>query len=249
MDRPEVKSRAFVSYVVVAVCLIGLMLFTNYMNNTANENAAAEDPAAATEQNPAAQSEVTEPTLDVNGCTYSGYHYRVVSDIDELSALGLPGKVEEGMIGGEFGAADNRVTLYAYPALACRAYLIAGRDELYSFAVLDSFTEDKAGNAGDIAPMYGIYSAADAAKAVIISSDGEERTLSGADIESLLAALTACANAGDYGAMTGGTVLSITSAKGAVMTMEYYEERGVISVLGEYFTASDEVKNMMADNN
>lgn len=73
----------------------------------------------------------------------------MITDETELASLGLPNVITDDMMGAVFATADDQVTLYAYPAYGCRAILIAGKDDAYSFCVLDGFTDNTVGaNAG-----------------------------------------------------------------------------------------------------
>lgn len=249
MDRPEVKHRVAVSYIVAMVCLIAIVIVSQLLvNNRAKQTAdpvdgtsdAVDIPNDETEDLPVDDSSYA--ALESEFCTYNEYRYRVITDTEELATLGLPSSVTKEVLGGNFATADNRVALYAYPAYGCRAVLIANSGEAYSFCVLDGFTDSsKVQTLDAIPPMYGMNAASDVAESALIHSDGTRTTIDAENLEQFYNFLSGCSNAGEKAPVTDPVVVALTSRTGVVLELNYYSDISLISVLGEYYTVTDDL--------
>lgn len=255
MDRPEVKHRVAISYIVAMVCLIAIVVVSQLLMS--NRAKPADDPADGTSDTADVPNEPVEdvPPIDdgsyaameAEACTYNEYRYRIVTDAEELAALGLPAAVTKDILGGNFATADNRVALYAYPAYGCRAILIANSGENYSFCVLDGFTDStKVQTLDVIPPIYGMNAAADVTAAEFVSPDGTRSAIDSGKLEQFYALLPDCTNAGEKAPVTDPATIALTSRTGVVLELSYYEDVSLISVLGQYYAVTDELKTLIA---
>ena len=256
MDRPEVKRRVAISYIVTAVCLIAILLFTQFFTmNRSTDNAEETDDTVSDTSDEEVSSETNEDaeetpdsyeTLETATCTYDGYCYRMITDADELSAWGLPETITDDIVGGTFATADDQTVLYAYPAYGCRAVLIAGKDNARSFCVLDGFTDDtKASTLDAILPMYGIHAVSNILSAQIVTVAGTEIPLDSEEITQLCEFFSACSNAGDKAAVTDAVAITFTTQSGMRFSFSYYEDLELISVFNEYYQVTDDLKDWL----
>lgn len=261
MDRPEVKHRVAVSYIVAMVCLIAIVIISQILVNNraqqqeedpAAENTSSSTDAPTTESGTDEEEPVTNdgsyPAMNAEFCTYDMYQYRIVTDAEELASFGLPSSVTEEMLGGSFATANDRITLYAYPAYGCRAILIANKGDNYSFCVLDSFTDStKVQTLNVIPPMFGMNAASDVVSSEVIRADGTQVTLTEEDVEQFYSLLSDCTNAGEKAAVADGVTIALTSRTGVVLPLNYHEDISLISILGEYYTVTEELQTFLAD--
>lgn len=258
MDRPEVKHRVAISYIVVAICLIAIFVLQFWLAKRSIQNttpAEADSTVSGETSDVAAQPDPEEETtdddayavLDAEYCIQGDYRYRMVSDAEELAALGLPEAVTEDILGGNLATANDKIALYAYPAYGCRAVLIASKNDAYSFCVLDGFTSDAAAQTLDVIfPLYGLNTVSDIASAQIAGTDGTVRQLTGENVQQFYDLLSGCENAGEKAAVTAGQTIAFTSQRDAVCELTYYSDVSLICVLGEYYTVTDELKTLIA---
>lgn len=141
MDRPEVKRRVAISYIVTAICLIAILVGSQLLLSNQNQNQqdsdspASDDGTVSDTPDTVISGESGDPetddtpneVLEAESCTFEEYRYRMITDETELASLGLPNVITDDMMGAVFATADDQVTLYAYPAYGCRAILIAVR--------------------------------------------------------------------------------------------------------------------------
>lgn len=259
MDRPEVKHRVAVSYIVAMVCLIAVVIVSQILVNNRSQQQ-ADDPEGTSDAADASSADdgvtTDEPAvddgsyaaLDVEYCTYDMYQYRIVTDAEELASLGLPSSVAEELLGGSFATANDRITLYAYPTYGCRAVLIANSGENYSFCVLDSFTDStKVQTLNVIPPMFGMNAASDVASAGFVLTDGTQIAMTAEDIEQFYSLLPDCTNAGEKAAIADGVTIALTSRTGVVLNLNYYEDLSLITILGEYYEVTEDLKILLTD--
>ncbi len=261
MDRPEVKHRVAISYIVTAVCLIAILVVSQLLwgGRTPQEPVDPADGGTVSDTDgtsePGTQAGTDEPderdayeVLEAEYCTYDHYRYRMITDAEELSALGLPSAVTDDVRGGNFAAADDKIVLYAYPAYGCRAFLIANKNDAYSFCVLDGFTDDSAVQTLDtILPMYGMYAASDITSGQVVDTNGKASPLTAEELEQFYALLSGCTNAGDKAVVTDGMTIELVTRTGVILELSYYEDVSLISVLGEYYAVTDDLKTLIVN--
>ncbi|MBE6936880.1 MAG: hypothetical protein E7458_10410 [Ruminococcaceae bacterium] len=226
MDRPENKKRIIIFYIIVGAMMIGLFGFTTWYNNMRAEQIAAENPDAAITETPEEEEPVEEEKpveLSADYCAAGGYRYRIVNDAEELAYYGLPEEITEEIMGGTFATADSKITLYAYPAYGCRAYLIAGREDAYSFCILDGLTDTTlVPTLADLLPLYGIYSTEDA----------------------FLELARDCTYAGDK-TVADGVEIQLISAHDAPLMMTYDADAGLLMAGGMCFNVTDKMAELL----
>ena len=260
MDRPEVKRRVAISYIVTAICLIAILVGSQLLLSNQNQNQqdsdspASDDGTVSDTPDTVISGESGDPetddtpneVLEAESCTFEEYRYRMITDETELASLGLPNVITDDMMGAVFATADDQVTLYAYPAYGCRAILIAGKDDAYSFCVLDGFTDNTSVQTlATILTMDAIYAVSNINSAQIISADGEAEALNSEELEQFYSLLSACTNAGEKAVVTDGVTIALTSHTGAVLELSYYEDVSLISALVEYYTVTDDLKTLI----
>lgn len=226
MDRPENKKRILIFYIIVGAMMIGLFSFTTWYNNMRAEQRAEANPDSAVTETPEAEEpkEEEKPVeLTADHCAANGYRYRIINDAEELAAYGLPAEVTEEIMGGTFATADSKITLYAYPEYGCRAYLIAGREDAYSFCILDGLTDTTlVPTLADLLPLYGIYSTED-------------------DFYQLA---HDCTYAGDK-SVAEGVEIQLVSSHNAPLHMLYSESEGLLMAGGLCFNVTDKLAELL----
>ena len=95
--------------------------------------------------------------------------------------------------------------------------------------------------------MYGMNAASDVTASELIYPDGTRATIGSKDLEQFYALLSGCTNAGEKAPVTEPITVALTSHTGVVLELSYYADVSLISVLGEYYTVSDDLKAFISD--